>query len=118
MSNGSAAVVTSNRWLGIPVTWDQISAGRVLVEAALDGFVVDPSQGSHFFHNLTSFGVAYLSINPGAGMGSLDWAWLDRQPVVSETAFLRWVRTTTPIVTHVNGRQQRAAIFKRPPRSE
>src|SRR5690606_14856326 len=65
---------SSNTWLGIPVTWPQISSARVIVETCLDHFVVDPSQGSHFFHNLTSMGIAYLTVGPQAGGAGGDWA--------------------------------------------
>ena len=68
-----------------------------LVEAALDEFVVDPSQGSHFFHNLTSFGIAYLSVNPRAEMGFIDWDWLQARPAECETDFVRHVRLGEPV---------------------
>ena len=108
---------TSNHWLGIPVTWAQISGARVIVEAALEEFSVDPSQGSHFFHNLTSLGIAYLSVNERAGMGRLDWDWLARQHAIVETEFIRLVRLEAPLEARVDGGASRAVIFKRAPRN-
>ena len=107
---------TSNRWLGIPVRWDQISSARVLVETTLADFSVDPSQGSHFFHNLTAFGIAYLAVNPKAQQGFVDWEWLAKQPLVEETEYLRWIRPRQEVVVYINGRERQGAIFKTPPR--
>jgi hypothetical protein len=107
---------TSNRWLGIPVSWDQISSARVIVETTLADFVVDPSQGSHFFHNLTAFGIAYLSVNPRVEQGFVDWSWLATQPKIAETDYLCWVRPEQEIVVYVDGRARQAAVFKSPPR--
>jgi len=64
-------------WLGIPVTWDQVSGAQVIVEAGLRDFKVTPSQGSHFFQNLTAFNIGYFTINADDKQGLLDWAWLD-----------------------------------------
>ncbi|MDV7398854.1 phosphoenolpyruvate synthase, partial [Arthrospira platensis SPKY1] len=70
---------SSDPWLGIPVKWPQISAARVIVESGLDHYRIDPSQGTHFFQNLTSFGVGYFTINPFIKDGYYDLAYLDRQ---------------------------------------
>lgn len=67
---------SSDPWLGIPVRWDQIDAARVIVEAALPGFRVEPSQGTHFFQNMTSLGMGYFTVNSFAGNGRVDWSWL------------------------------------------
>ncbi len=104
---------SSNRWLGIPVTWAQISAARVIIEASLDNFVVDPSQGSHFFHNLTSMGIAYLTINPQAGQGEIDYAWLDQLKPESETTYVRHVRFPAGVEARIDGRSSRAIVVKR-----
>jgi hypothetical protein len=66
-------------WLGIPVEWDEISGARVIVEAGFRDFRVTPSQGSHFFQNLTAFQIGYFTVNPDAGEGSVDWEWLTEQ---------------------------------------
>ena len=68
---------SADRWLGIPVRWDEISGARVIVETDLEDFKVTPSQGSHFFQNLTSFQVGYLTVNAGEGQSRLDWDWFD-----------------------------------------
>ncbi len=104
---------SSNHWLGIPVAWGQISTARVIVETTLDNFLVDPSQGSHFFHNLTSSGAAYLTINPRLDGGFIDWAWLANLPSVSETSFIRHVRLDHELEARVDGRSSRAAVLKR-----
>jgi hypothetical protein len=104
---------SSNSWLGIPVTWAQISSARVIIETSLDNFVVDPSQGSHFFHNLTSMGIAYLTVSPHGGSGRLDWSWLDRQPLVAETEFVRHVRPAEPIQVRIDGRSSQGVVLKR-----
>ena len=67
---------SNESWLGIPVTWDQISGARVIVEAGFRDFRVTPSQGSHFFQNLTAFQIGYFTVNPDAGEGFVDWEWL------------------------------------------
>ncbi len=103
---------SSHSWLGIPVRWEQISAARVIVETTLADFVVEPSQGSHFFQNLTAFGVAYLTVNPFSGAGFIDWGWLDAQPVVHETRFVRHVRLATPLDVRLDGEVSRAAVLK------
>ena len=68
------------------MTWDQISGARVIVEAGFRDFKVTPSQGTHFFQNLTSFNVGYFTVNPDVGEGFVDWDWLAAQPAVCETA--------------------------------
>ncbi len=103
---------SSSSWLGIPVNWSQICAARVIVETTLQDFVIEPSQGSHFFQNLTSFGIAYLSVNPFSDQGFIDWDWLEQQPVVAQTDFVRHVRTRDPLETRLDGNISHAAILK------
>lgn len=103
---------SSNSWLGIPVQWGQISMSKVIVESSLEGFAVDPSQGSHFFHNLTSFGVAYLTVNQGVGGDFVDWDWLAGHAPVSETTYLRHVRAAAPFEARIDGRNSRGIICK------
>ncbi len=83
-------------WLGIPVTWDQVSGARVIVEAGFRDFRVTPSQGSHFFQNLTAFRIAYFTINPDLGEGLVDWAWLAAQPAVEQTGSVRHLHLDVP----------------------
>lgn len=105
---------SSDRWLGIPVQWGQIASARVIVETTLENFVVDPSQGSHFFHNLTTAGSAYVTVNPRLSQGFIDWEWLAKQPAIAETTFVRHLRLETPLEARIDGRTSRAAVLKRP----
>jgi hypothetical protein len=107
---------STHSWLGIPVHWAQICGARVIVETTLEDFVVEPSQGSHFFQNLTSFGIAYLAVNPFSNAGFVDWRWLDAQPAEHETTFLRHVRLAHPLEVRLDGQVSRAAVLKRSPR--
>ena len=97
--------------LGVPVAWSDISEARVLVEASLPDFRVDPSQGTHFFQNLTSFNAGYVNVDPYTRPGdSLDLSALDALPSVQETAWLRHVRLETSMTVCVDGRTGRAVI--------
>ncbi|MGE3181502.1 MAG: PEP/pyruvate-binding domain-containing protein, partial [Phycisphaerae bacterium] len=100
---------SSNKWLGIPVKWGQISAARVLVETTLEQFRPELSQGSHFFHNLTSFGIAYLAVQHGMKEDVMRWDWLASNPVANSTAHVRHLRLDSPIEVRVDGRTSRAA---------
>lgn len=102
---------SSDPWLGIPVTWPQISGARVIVEATLPEMNVDASQGSHFFHNMISFGVQYFTVRH-SGDYAIAWDWLDRQPAVSETRFVRHVRLGAPLEIRVDGRHGRGVILR------
>jgi hypothetical protein len=97
-------------WLGIPVAWDQISGARVIVEAGLKDISVTPSQGTHFFQNLTSFNVGYFTVNPNAGF--VDWAWLAAQPAASGPGRLRHVRLAAPVIVKMDGRRTKGVILK------
>jgi hypothetical protein len=100
---------SSDPWLGIPVTWSQIGGARAIVEATLPAMNVDLSQGSHFFHNISSFGVSYFSV-PFDGDFPVDWDGLARQEAVTETEFVRHVRLPHPLRISVDGRQGYGAI--------
>jgi CheY-like chemotaxis protein len=99
-------------WLGIPVKWDQISGARVIVEAGFKDLEVDPSQGSHFFQNITSFRVRYFSVNSVTNSGFVDWEWLRAQAAVEETDFVRHIRLERPIIAKVNGHLNKGIIIK------
>ncbi|MBN1771556.1 MAG: histidine kinase [Deltaproteobacteria bacterium] len=99
-------------WLGIPVGWGQIAGARAIVEAGLPDLVVEPSQGSHFFQNLTSFQVGYFTVNAERGEGFVDWAWLRAQPTVARGVYVRHVRFDEPLVVKLDGRTQTGVIFK------
>ncbi len=96
---------SSDPWLGIPVRWDQIAGARGIVEATLPQMNPEPSQGSHFFHNLSSFGVLYLTVAHDRGRG-VDWDWLSRQETVAHTEHVRHVRTREPLVVKADGRRR------------
>ena len=99
-------------WLGIPVEWDEISGARVIVEAGFRDFRVTPSQGSHFFQNLTAFQIGYFTVNPDAGEGSVDWQWLTEQPAVEEQGCVRHLQFAEPIRIVMNSRTSQGVIFK------
>ena len=103
---------SADPWLGIPVAWEQISAARVIVEAGFRDFKVTPSQGSHFFHNLTSFNVGYFTVNPDSGEGFVDWEWLAAQPALTEADSVRHLRLREPVVVKMNGRKNAGLIYK------
>ncbi len=103
---------SNDAWLGIPVEWDEISGARVIVEAGFRDFRVTPSQGSHFFQNLTAFQIGYFTVNPDAGEGSLDWQWLHEQPAVAEEGCVRHLRFAEPFRVVMNSRSSQGAIFK------
>jgi len=103
---------SNDPWLGIPVEWDEISGARVIVEAGFRDFRVTPSQGSHFFQNLTAFQVGYFTVNPDAGEGFVDWAWLASQPALEGSGCVRHVRLENPLVVVMNGRTSRGMILK------
>ena len=97
---------SSDSWLGIPVKWPNISAARIIVEAGLTNYRVDPSQGTHFFQNLTSFGVGYFTINDFNGDGVYNRAVLDALPAVEETVHVRHVRFPHALSIKVDGKKK------------
>ncbi len=103
---------SNDTWLGIPVKWPHISNARVIVESGLSNYRIEPSQGTHFFQNLTSFGVSYLTINPYNNDGFYDLDYLNSLPVHEETTYLRHVRFKKPIVIKVDGRKSLGVILK------
>lgn len=103
---------SNDPWLGIPVEWDEISGARVIVEAGFRDFRVTPSQGSHFFQNLTAFQVGYFTVNPDAGEGFVDWQWLGAQAAVEGRGCVRHLRFEEPLVVVMNGKTSRGMIFK------
>jgi len=102
---------SSDYWLGIPVKWPHISAARVIVEAGLKNYHVDPSQGTHFFQNLTSFGVGYFTINTYTGDGVLQKEILDAMPAVEETQYVRHVRFDRPLKIMMDGKKQHGVVL-------
>ncbi len=103
---------STDPWLGIPVTWDQISGARVIVETGLSDLRVTPSQGSHFFQNLVAFQVGYFTINSDTGEGFVDWAWLASQPALEVRGCVRHLRLPAPLLVVMNGKNSRGMIVK------
>ena len=102
---------SSDYWLGIPVKWPHISAARVIVEAGLPNYRVDPSQGTHFFQNLTSFGVGYFTVNTYKGEGVYQKELLDSMPAVEETQYVRHVRFDRPLKIMMDGMKQEGVVL-------
>ena len=103
---------SNDPWLGIPVEWDEISGARAIVEAGFRDFRVTPSQGSHFFQNLTAFQVGYFTVNPDAGEGSIDWDWLAAQSAVEERECVRHLHFSHPLRVIMNSKISQGIIFK------
>lgn len=103
---------SSDSWLGIPVKWPAISGARVIVECGLTNYRIDPSQGTHFFQNLTSLGVAYYTINPYKGDGMFNEEYLNSIPAVNETQYIRHIRFDSPCVAKVDGVKKKGVLLK------
>jgi len=101
---------SADPWLGIPVSWDQISGAQVIVEAGFRDFIVEPSQGSHFFQNLTAFQVGYFTLNQDVGKDFVDWEWLTRQEPQRSGEFVRHYHFDQPLVVKMNGRTNQGII--------
>jgi len=99
-------------WLGIPVTWDQIAGAVAIVESGFTDFNVTPSQGSHFFQNITSFKVGYFTVNSFIKVGYIDWDWLLHQPAVEEHKFTRHINFAKPFSVRINGHKNKGVILK------
>ncbi len=103
---------SSDPWLGIPIKWPHISQARAIVELGLENYRVDPSQGTHFFQNLTSFGVGYFTINPYNNDGFFDTAFLDNKEAVFETEYIRCVHFCNPVLIKMDGRKGIGVVLK------
>lgn len=103
---------TSDPWLGIPVKWPHVSAAKVIVETSLEKYQIDPSQGTHFFQNLTSFRVAYMTINPFQKKGWIDYTFLEQCEVRYEDEFIRHVQFNEPIEIIIDGKESVGVITK------
>ena len=103
---------STDPWLGIPVIWPQISAARIIVESGLKSYRIDPSQGTHFFQNITSFRVGYFTVNPFNNEGYYDVEWLKNQHVIYEDDYLCHVRVDEPLEIVIDGRKHKGLIMK------
>jgi hypothetical protein len=101
---------SADRWLGIPVRWTDISGVGAIVETTIEGLKADPSQGSHFFHNITSLGISYLNTSEG-GEDFIDWKWLRSLPVKNETPHLKHVILKKPLTIKINGKKSKGVII-------
>lgn len=99
-------------WLGIPVSWDQISGAVALIETSFKDFNVTPSEGSHFFQNLVSFRVGYFTVNPSLNDSFIDWKWISEQAQSSEGRYTRHLRFEKPLSIRINGRKNKGVILK------
>ena len=109
---------SSDPFLGIPVKWQQITEARVIVECGLERFRVEPSQGTHFFQNVTSLGVGYLTINPFMGDGRFDAERLGAMPAAEEGEYLRRVSFPAPLWVYIDGRSNKGIVRTEPPAGE
>lgn len=103
---------STDPWLGIPVKWAQISSVRIIVETGLEHYRVEPSQGTHFFHNLTTFGVGYLTVNPSQEDGIYNVEYLDSLSAIKETEYLKHIAFPNPLKIEIDGRTNKAVIYK------
>jgi hypothetical protein len=103
---------STDPWLGIPVKWPQISAARIIIESGLKNYRIDPSQGTHFFQNLTSFRVGYFTINPYINEGYFDVDFLNKLEAVYEDKFIRHIRFDKPLEIMIDGKKHKGAILK------
>jgi hypothetical protein len=103
---------TQDRWLGIPVKWSQISGVSVMVETALEDFNIKPSQGTHFFHNITSRGIGYINVPFNSTEYFIDWKWLEKQKSYKELTFVKHIQLPAPLTIKLDGRCGHAMIMK------
>jgi hypothetical protein len=103
---------TLDPWLGIPVTWSQISGAKVIVETGMKDLIVEPSQGSHFFQNLTSFSIGYFTVNTTNTFSTLDWKWLLKQETVEEKNFVKHIRLKKSCTIKMNAHENIGVIIK------
>lgn len=109
---------SSDPWLGVPIKWSQISQARVICESGLPNFLVEPSQGTHFFQNMTSFGVGYMTLNPCQGDGIYNSAFLDAREAAFETEYIRHVAFRHPLYVFIDGLHNKGIIRYIVPRRE
>lgn len=104
---------SSDTWLGVPVKWPHVSNARLLVESGLTDYRIEPSQGTHFFQNLTSFGVGYFTVNPFLADGGIfDESYLNGQPAAFESKFIRHLRFDNPLVIKIDGKNKLGVVLK------
>ena len=102
---------STDPWLGIPVTWSDIAGSKLIIETPVEERPIDPSQGSHFFHNMIAANTAYFTILT-RGKSSLDWEWMDSMPSVEETEYIRHIRLDEPLEVRIDGKSSEGVILK------
>ncbi|NJD21711.1 MAG: response regulator [Melioribacter sp.] len=103
---------TLDPWLGIPVTWEQINGAKAIIESNFTDFNVSPSQGSHFFQNLTAFKIGYFTVDNFAEQGFIDWDWLQQLNFTEKKNFTKYIRMEKPITIKINGHHNKGIIIK------
>jgi hypothetical protein len=117
-NNENYILIGPGRWgssdnsLGIPVKWPDISQARLIVESALNNYRIEPSQGTHFFQNLTSFGVGYFTIDPTSSNGIYDIEYLNKMDAIYQSEFLRVVKFENPLRIGIDGRKSIGVVLK------
>ena len=101
---------SADRWLGIPVQWRDISGVGAIIELRNETLKADPSQGSHFFQNITSLGIHYITVTENSE-DHFNWEWLDSQPASQETTYLRHVRLGKPVTLKINGNTSQCVMI-------
>ena len=109
---GFGRIGTSDRWLGIPLTWEQMSQSLIIVEVERRELRPEPSLGSHFFHNLTAPGLGYFHVPFNGEHGTIDWQWLVSQPVLQQTKYVKLIRREEPFKVKIDGRNFQGVIYK------
>ena len=101
---------SADRWLGIPVSWAEICGVGAIIEMASSQLRADPSQGSHFFHNITTLGITYATVSE-KNSDFIKWVWLNSQPVANETTYLAHVKLDHPFILKVDGRSSKCVMY-------
>ena len=109
---GFGRIGTSDRWLGIPLTWEQMSQSLIIVEVERRELRPEPSLGSHFFHNLTATEMGYFHVPFAGEHGIIDWQWLVSQPVLQQTKYVKLIRREEPFKVKIDGRNFQGVIYK------
>jgi hypothetical protein len=99
-------------WLGIPVNWEMIAGAKAIIETGFKEMAVAPSQGSHFFQNITSFMIGYFTVNPHNNLGYINWDWLLQQTPVESMTYTRHLQFSNPILIKMNGQKNKGVILK------
>ena len=109
---GFGRIGTADRWLGIPLTWEQMSQSLIIVEVERRELRPEPSLGSHFFHNLTATGMGYFHVPFAGDHGTIDWQWLISQPVLQQTKYVKLIRREEAFKVKIDGRNFQGVIYK------